>query len=126
MGAKQWFTKLVDQTKGASVINVPLLQQRFVESLSSGGDVLAPRLLFMTDTWKLVAPGASTGLPDKFLALGPATKSIRIIWRDQESVYELLLHSDSEGRPPCLRSRGLLDTPAHCPGRAPASCTHSA
>ena len=36
-----------------------------------------------------------------------------MIRRDQEGAHELLLHRINEGRPPCLRSHSLLDTPAH-------------
>ena len=48
-----------------------------------------------------------------FCPWGPPKERACLVRRYQKRIDELLLHCIDEGRPPCLRSCGCPDTPAH-------------
>ena len=118
--------QLVDHSHSASVIDVHLSQQQFVQSLSNSENVLANPCL-SAPRRKLVAPGSFAGFPDQFLALGAATERTCLFRRYQKRIEELLLHCWRTSTPPALlRLPGHACAPGPNPGHAPASCSHLA
>ena len=110
-----WHQTLVDQSQSASVVDVPLPQQQFVQSLSSSENVLAKSVLFCAKT--AVRSCHAETCPTRCFCRpsGPVSGLGTYLPHQtlQKRIDELLLHCIDEGRPPRLCSCGCLDTPPH-------------